>query len=431
MTLTKSLLIIAALIVTSGFFSLAEICLAASRRLRLRQMADDGDPRAERVLQLQEQPGHYFTVVQIGLNAVAILGGVVGEGALSPYFASFFEIWLSPEGAQRAAFLASFVDIISVFLIFADLFPKRLGMNEPERLAVRLVAPMQLLITLFKPLVWLFTRSTDLLFAMLKLPMQREETITSADILAMTEAGAVAGVLARREQQVIANVFELDTRMVNSVMTPRERVVWFIKDEPEAVLRARIVAQPFSAYPVCDDDIDHVLGYVDAKVMFQRVLSGQPLAFDQGLPINKALVVPDRISLTEVLEQFRQAHEDFAIVVNEYSLLVGVITLNDVMSTVMGDLVPPSGEEPQIVQRDENSWLIDGVTPIQDVQRALLIDALPNADEYETLAGFLMVMLRRVPKRTDSVSWAGYKFEVMDVDSHRIDQVMVTRGLAA
>ena len=431
MTLTQSLLTIAALIVTSAFFSLAEICLAASRRLRLRQMADEGDARAERVLQLQEQPGHYFTVVQIGLNAVAILGGVVGEGALSPYFARYFELWLSPDGAQRAAFLASFAIVISVFLIFADLFPKRLGMNEPEQLAVRLVAPMQLLITLFMPLVWLFTHATDLLFKLLKLPTRREETITSADILAMTEAGALAGVLARREQQVIANVFELDTRMVNSVMTARERVVWFLKDDPEAVLRARIVAEPFSAYPVCDRDIDHVLGYVDAKDMFQRVLSGQPLACDQGLPLNKALMVPDRISLTEVLEQFRQSHEDFAIVVNEYSLVVGVITLNDVMSTVMGELVPPSDEEQQIVRRDETSWLIDGVTPIQDVQRALAIDALPHADEYETLAGFLMVMLRRVPKRTDSVNWGGYTFEVMDVDSHRIDQVMVTRSVAA
>ena len=141
----------------------------------------------------------------------------------------------------------------------------------------------------------------------------------------------------------------------------------------------------------------------------------------------KALVIPDRISLTEVLEQFRQASEDFAIVVNEYSLVVGVITLNDVMSTVMGDLVQPWDDEQQIVQRDDNSWLIDGITPIQDVVRALDIDDLPHPDEYETLAGFLMVMLRRVPKRTDTVSWDGFTFEVMDVDSYRIDQVLVSR----
>ena len=427
MTLTQSLLLIVALIALSAFFSLAEITLAASRRLRLRQMADEGDVRAERVLRVQEQPGHYFTVVQIGLNAVAILGGVVGEGSLSPYYARLFDLWFSPDTAQAAAFAASFVTIIAVFLVFADLFPKRLGMNNPEQLAVRMVGPMQVLITTFMPLVWLFTRSTDLLFKLLGMPAHRDEQITSADILAMTEAGARAGVLAVREQQVIANVFELDTRLVSSVMTSRDRIAWFQKDDPESVLRARIVAEPFSAYPVCDGDIDHVLGYVDAKDMFQRVLSGQPLALDQGVPLHKALVVPDRLSLTEVLEQFRQAHEDFAIIVNEYSLVVGVITLNDVMSTVMGDLVGPQDEEQQIVKRDESSWLIDGVTPIQDVQRALDLDApLPHADEYETLAGFLMVMLRRVPKRTDSVSWGGYTFEVMDVDSYRIDQVMVT-----
>jgi len=427
MTLTQSLLIIVLLIALSAFFSLAEITLAASRRLRLRQMADEGDPRAEKVLRVQEQPGHYFTVVQIGLNAVAILGGVVGEGSLSPYFAVFFEKWLSVEAAGNVAFLCSFVIVIAVFLVFADLFPKRLGMSNPEKLAVRMVGPMLLLITTFKPLVWFFTRCTDLLFKLLGMPMARDDKITSADILAMTEAGAQAGVLAAREQQVIANVFELDTRLVSSVMTVRDNITWFLHDDPESVLRARIIAEPFSAYPVCDGDIDHVLGYVDAKDMFQRVLSGQPLAFDQGLPLHKALVIPDRLSLTEVLEQFQQAHEDFAIIVNEYSLVVGVITLNDVMSTVMGDLVSMPDEE-QIVQRDENSWLIDGITPIQDVQRALHIDELPHSEEYETLAGFLMVMLRRVPKRTDNVTWGGYTFEVMDVDSYRIDQVMVTKG---
>ena len=218
MTLTQSLLIIVLLIAMSAFFSLAEIALAASRRLRLRQMADEGDLRADRVLRVQEQPGHYFTVVQIGLNAVAILGGVVGEGSLSPYFARFFENWLSVEVSANVAFLCSFVIVIAVFLVFADLFPKRLGMSDPERIAVRMVGPMLVLITTFKPLVWFFTRSTDMLFKLLGMPLVRDDKITSADILAMTEAGARAGVLAVREQQVIANVFELDTRLVLSLI---------------------------------------------------------------------------------------------------------------------------------------------------------------------------------------------------------------------
>ncbi|MBX3652946.1 MAG: HlyC/CorC family transporter [Ramlibacter sp.] len=429
MNLVESLLLIALLIGVSAFFSLAEISLAASRRLRLRQLADEGEPRAEKVLLAQEQPGHYFTVVQIGLNAVAILGGIVGEGAWSPYFARLFALWLSPAASATAGFIASFIATISLFLVFADLFPKRLGMNDPERTAIRLVTPMLWLMVVLKPVVWLFSKSTDALFGLFGLPAQREDKVTSADILALTEAGAQAGVLQRREQQVIANLFELDTRVVSSAMTPRDRIAWFSRDDPEAVVRARIAAEPFSTYPVCNGVIDDVVGYVDAKDLFQRLLNKQPLALTDDTLVHKALIVPDRLSLAEVLEQFRQVQDDFAVIVNEYSLVVGVVTLNDLMSTVMGELVSTPDEE-QIVRRDENSWLIDGVTPIQDVLRALDIDELPHGDEYETLAGFLMVMLRRVPRRTDSVAWAGYKFEVMDVDSYRIDQVLVTRAAA-
>jgi CBS domain containing-hemolysin-like protein len=177
---------------------------------------------------------------------------------------------------------------------------------------------------------------------------------------------------------------------------------------------------------VCNGELDKVLGYVDAKVLFQRVLNGQPIRLtDEGL-LHKMVVVPDSLSLSEVLQQFRQQHEDFALIVNEYSTVVGIITLNDVMSTVMGDLVTPEDEE-LIVRRDDGSWLIDGHTPMQDVQRALALDELPNAEAYDTVAGFLMVMLRRMPRRTDTVVWSGHRFEVMDVDNYRIDQVLVTR----
>ena len=427
MTLFQSLFVIGLLIAASAFFSMAEISLAAARRLRLRQMADEGDPRADRVLRMQEQPGDYFTVVQVGQNAVAILGGIVGEGALSPHFNELFAMWISESGAQKAGFLASFLIITSLFILFADLFPKRLGMAEPERSAVRLAQPMAWCTTLLRPLVWFYSRGADALFRLLGLSSLRDDRITSDDILAMMEAGARAGVLAAREQQVITNVFELDTRMVSSAMSPRDRIAFFLRDDPDAVVRLRIAAEPCSTDPVCEGDIDHVVGYVDAKDLFQRVLNNQPISLADDSLVRKVLIVPDRLTLSEVLEQFRQVHEDFAVIVNEYSLVVGVVTLNDVMSTVMGDLVGGPADEEQIVRRDENSWLIDGVTPVQDVLHALSLDELPHGEEYETLAGFLMVMLRRVPRRTDSVTWGGYKFEVLDVDSFRVDQVMVSR----
>lgn len=426
MNLSQSLLLILALIAASAFFSIAEISLAASRRLRLRQMADAGDLRASQVLRLQDQPGPYFTVVQIGLNAIAIVGGVVGEGALSPFFNDLLSLWLPGETASKLGAVLSFIVVIALFIVFADLLPKRLGMSEPEQVAVRLVAPMQGLMTLLKPLVWLLSRITDRLFLLLGLPAARDERVTPADILAMTEASARSGLLAEREHQMITNVFELDSRSVTSTMTPRERMAWFRVDDPEPVIRARILAQPFSSYPVCRDGLEQVLGYVDAKDLFQRVLNGLPLDLSSEGLLRKILVVPDRLSLGEVLALFREAHEDFAVIVNEYSVVMGLVTLNDMMSTVMGDLVDQQDED-LIVQRDENSWLIDGMTPIADVQRALALDSLPHADQYDTLAGFLMEMLRRIPKRTDAVSWEGFRFEVMDVDSYRIDQVMVTR----
>ena len=429
MDFTQSLLLIALLIAASAFFSVAEISLAASRRLRLRQLADEGNPRALQVLHVQEQPGYYFTTVQIGMNAIAILGGIVGEGLLSPYLEALLGQWLSPRTATSLAFAGSVAVVTSMFVVFADLVPKRLSMAQPERVAMWVVGPMGKVLVAFKPLVWLYTRCTDVIMRLLGLPTQRDERITPDDILALAEAGTKAAVLHRPGQLVIENVFELDTRTVTSAMTPRDQIAWLRHDASDDDIRALIAAEPFSTYPVCDGELDQVLGYVDAKDLFQRVLSGRPIVLTEGGLLHKLVVVPDALSLSEVLHQFRQQHEDFALIVNEYSTVVGVVTLNDVMSTVMGELVTPEDED-LIVRRDDGSWLIDGHTPMQDVQRALALDDLPSAGDYDTLAGFLMVMLRRVPRRTDHVVWSGHRFEVMDVDNYRIDQVLVTRDAA-
>lgn len=423
---SHSLLLLSLLLLLSAFFSLAEIALAASRPVRLRQMADEGNARALRVIAIQESPGHYFTVVQIGMNALAILGGIVGEGLLSPLFSRLLGLQLPAEQAATLGFVASFVLTTSLFIVLTDLIPKQVAMAVPERLAVRVIGPMLLLTRLLKPLVLVYAWLVGGVITLFKLPKQRDDTITPEDILAMTQAGAQSGTLAASEQQVIENIFELETRTLPSAMTHRDSIVFFLRDDPDALIRSRIADEPYSAYPVCDGDIDHIVGYVTIKDLFQRVLNDQPISLEDPALIRKPLVVPDRLTLAEVLKQFRQAGETFALIVNEYSLVVGLISLNDVMSIVMGDMVSPWYEE-QIVRRDENSWLIDGVTPIQDVRRALEIDSVPHEDEYETLAGFLMTMLRRVPRRTDSVTWGGYTFEVMDVDSYRIDQVMVTR----
>lgn len=422
----NSLLIVLLLCAISAFFSLSEISLAASRRIKLKLMADEGNINAARVLKLQEMPGMFFTVVQIGLNAVAILAGIVGESAFSPALQELFIKFLSPTWAQQAAFIASFTIVTSLFILVADLTPKRIGMVKPEAIAIRIVNPMRFCLVVLSPLVWFFNGLANLIFKLFKLPTARNEDITSDDIFAVVEAGAVAGVLRKQEHELIENVFELESRTVPSAMTPRENIIFFDKDESEESIKHKISTQPHSKFLVCAGDIDHVIGYVDSKELLNRVLNGQSLSLRDGVHIQSTLMLPDTLSLSDTLEAFKNSGVDFAVILNEYALVMGVITINDVMTTLMGDLIGP-GQEEQIITRDENSWLVDGGTPIEDVQRILDIDEFPDFSNYETIAGFMMYRLRKMPKRTDYVKYAGYKFEVVDIDNYKIDQLLVTR----
>ncbi|MBP2195324.1 hemolysin family protein [Pantoea cypripedii] len=421
-----SLLVILLLIVISAFFSLSEISLAAARKIKLKLLADEGNINAQRVLKMQETPGMFFTVVQIGLNAVAILGGIVGDAAFSPAFRSLFIRFVSPELADQLSFICSFTIVTSMFILFADLTPKRVGMIAPETIALRIINPMRFCLLVFRPLVWLFNGLANVFFRIFKLPMVRKDDITSDDIYAVVEAGALAGVLRKQEHELIENVFELESRTVPSSMTSRENIIWFDLHEDEGSLKTKIAEHPHSKFLVCDGDIDHIVGYVDSKELLLRVLGNQSMALNSGVQIRSALIVPDTLTLSEALESFKTAGEDFAVIMNEYALVVGIITLNDVMTTLMGDLVG-QGLEEQIVARDENSWLVEGGTPIDDVMRVLHIDEFPQSGNYETIGGFMMYMLRKIPKRTDFVKFAGYKFEVVDIDSYRIDQLLVTR----
>lgn len=430
MSFSQSLLLLAAIILGGAFLAIAEISLAAARPLKLRQMADNGNTRALRVIAAQQNPGNYLTVVQISINALAILGGIVGEEFLTALFTQLFLLVLEPPLATTLGFAMSFLILTSLFIVVTDLIPKQVAMALPEPLAVFSIGPMHVLNILLRPLVWFYSRLVSGLIKLLRLPARRDDEVTPEDILALTEAGARSGLLAPGEQQAIENIFELDTRTLPSAMSTRDEIEFFLVDDSDALIRSRIADTPHSAYPVCDGDIDHIIGYVSMKDLFKRVLHNEPISLSDPTMLHKPLVVPDRLTLAELLKQFRQVGEDFALIVNEYSLVVGLITVNDVMSIVMGDLVPPWYEE-QIVRRDDNSWLIDGITPIQDVRRALEIEDIPQEEGYETLAGFMMAMLRRVPRRTDRVIWGEYTFEVVDVDSYRIDQVLATRTLAS
>ncbi|BFL70623.1 HlyC/CorC family transporter [Moraxella osloensis] len=428
MSLFQNLLIICILVLISSFFSISEIALAGARRIKLKLLAESGDNRANKILHLQENSAEFFATSQIGLNAVAILGGIVGESALRPYFIDLISPFYQGKMLDNIGFIMSFLLVTLLFILFADLIPKRIGMINPERVALAVIEPVLLSIKVFKPLAWIINGLANLIFRIFKINMVREENITFDDVSAVVDAGAQAGVLLKQEHHFIENVFELEERNVPSSMTTREDVVYFTLGESEQSIRQKIANYPYSKFLVCKDHIDEVIGYVDTKDILVKLLSNQSQILLNETTIRNVLIIPDTLTLSELLDRFRSSKEKFAVVMNEYALIVGVITLSDIMMTVMGDWVAPIEDEQQIIQRDEFSWLIEGTTPIENVKHALGIEDFPDWDNYETLAGFMMYKLRKIPRPADFVEYQGYKFEVVDIDHHKIDQLLVTRN---
>lgn len=421
MEIVEKLLIVLGLMITSAFFSMAEISLAGARKLKLQVMVDEGNKKAEKVLELQSNPGNFFTTVQIGLNIVAILAGVIGDGVLSPYLKDYIP-------NATVCFLISFVFITGSFIEFADLIPKRLAMVYPEKIALILVNPMLFTIKLLTPIVFFFNGIADIVFKIFNMPASREELITHDDIFAVVDAGAEAGVVHTKEHHLIENVFELDQRWVTSVMTPRDEVIYFTLQETEESIKEKIAEYPHSKFLVCNNEIDSIYGYVDSKDILPRILKGDQNCFKniKDITMKNLLIIPNTLTLSEMLDRFNEARADFAVILNEYALVVGIITLNDVVSTLMGDVVHPTQDE-YIIKRGDGSWLIDGVTAIEDVKKVLDIESFPEEDSYETIAGFMMYMLKSIPKKGAHIEYEDCSFEVVDVDNFKIDQLLVIK----
>ena len=424
MSLSEAIFILIVLIVISAIMSSAEISLAGARRIKLQTLANEGNINAAKVLQLQEHPGRFITVVQIGLNMVAILGGVIGEATISLHLQSFLHEYTRAEWVEPASSWLAFFIVTTTFILLDDLIPKRLALINPEGVALRTVGIMQTFIFILKPIVWFFDGTSNVLFRLMRVSTQREDNMTPEDIVAIVEAGAEAGVLKTQEHYLIENIFEMQERTVSSTMTTRENIVFLDRTFTRQEVLNTLSADSHSKLVICDNGLDKILGYVESHTLLTLYLQQEVVDLTDSRLLRKALFIPDTLSLYEVLELFKSTGEDFAIIVNEYALVVGLITLNDVMSIVMGELV--SNEEEQIVSRDENSWLIDGATPLEDVMRALDIESFPDEENYETISGFMMYMLRKIPKKTDFVVYDKYKFEVIDTENFKIDQILVS-----
>ena len=417
---------IALLILMSALFAMSEISIAASRKIKLRVMADEGNVQALAVLKLQEQPGAFFAMIQITLNAIAILGGIVGEQALSPYMQEILQLFYQGPLLGQISFVLSFLIITSLFILFADLLPKRLAMILPEAVAVRVVTIMRWVTFALTPLVLFFNGLTNIVLRVFKVPSEREDIVTTEDIVAMMDAGAEYGSLQQQEYDLIGNVFDLEARFLSSVMTPRDQIVYFDVKADAQEVATKIIEHPHNHFLVCDGNLDKLIGSVESKDILRKVLKGQSAEIDNELISQDIFYLPETLSLSEALNTFKKAAEPFAVVVNEYALMVGIVTVKDLMKGFMGDLISHQGEE-LIIQRDNSSWLVDGLTPVVELAKVLEIEEFPEQSHYETVAGFLIYTMKRLPKRAEFINYAGYKFEVVDVEGVKVEQLLVSR----
>ncbi|TNC93202.1 hemolysin family protein [Thalassolituus sp.] len=422
----SDMLAIGLLIMASALFAMSEIGIAASRKIKLRVMASEGDRKAQDVLDLQQDPGAFFAMIQIALNAISILGGIIGEQALTPYIRELISLVYQGSMLDQISFALSFFSITALFILFADLLPKRIAVILPESTAIRMVTPMRWVTFMVMPLVFFFNGVTNLVLRLLKLPTEREEQVTTEDIVAMMDAGAEDGSLQKQEYDLIGNVFDLDNAMISGVMTPRDQIVYFDIEEDAAMISEKVVDHPHNDFLVCDGTLEKIRGSVESKTILRLVLRGEMTGI-QSLDYNPdVLYLPETLTLSEGLNAFRTATQPFAVVVNEYATVVGLVTVKDLLSGFIGQLITHKDDQ-QIILRDDQSWLMDGMTPIGEVMKALDIDEFPERNQYETLAGFMIFQLKRLPRKTDFCLHSGYKFEVLDLEGVRVEQLLVTR----
>jgi CBS domain containing-hemolysin-like protein len=425
MNLLLGLLLLAVLVAIGVLIALAEIAFAAAREIRIRALADQGDARALRFIKLRAKAGRVITALQISTNAVSILAGIVGSEFLSPHFATVLRRFMPVETAEAAGGVLSFLLVTTLFILLADLTPKRIAMMMPERAALFVGGFLEIQVRVLKPLVFVFSMLSDWLIALLRLKPDRNNEVTSEDFRMILAGGEASGALMKNEHQLIKNVLSLELRSVTSVMTVRDQITYLDLNEPADIQREKVQQFPFSRYPLCDGGLDNVIGCVRAE-------DALAAAFEHSQPVDlrktrrDVLSVPDSLNVWEVMAEFQAQNTGFALVVSEYAYVVGIVTFKDLMAALVQGLVNPFEEKP-ILRRDDNSYLIDGVTPLVEVAQALGLKPLHDGGHYETIGGFIVHRLRRAARKGDRVEAGGYTFEVVDADRMRLNQLLVTR----
>lgn len=424
--------IILLLILLNGFFAMAELAVVSSRKIRLRRMADAGQYGAATALRLAECPGRFLSTVQIGITLIGIFTGAFGGATL----AASLDAWLAaifpafaPWSAELALGLVVAV-ITYLSLIIGELVPKHLALRNPEQLAAAVAWPMQVIAWIGSPLVWLLDRSTYASLRLLGVSSIPAHRISDEEIKMLIAEAAATGVVEHAEQEMISGVMRLADQPVGAVMTPRPAIVWLnLNDPPESLLRA-IQGGRYSRFPAGRGAIDDVQGVVRAKDLLDCYLAGQEPDF--AALLRETPVVHESARTLQVLDLLKRSAARLALVRDEYGGLEGLVTLTDLMEAVVGDLEENQEPvEPEVVRRDDGSWLMDGSLPVSELEELLNLRVQPDAGAYYTLAGLVLAQLGEVPTTGQGFVWSGYRFEVVDMDGRRIDKVLVSPEPAA
>ena len=417
------------LVLLNALFAMSEMALTASRKARLQVMIEAGDPGAQAAMDLHDNPTKFLSVVQIGITSIGVLNGIVGDAAFSAPFAKWLQLTfgIHDRAADITATAMVVVSITFVTIIFGELVPKRFGLMYPEAVARRVARPMEWLSLITRPFVKLLSWSTNGTLALFGVTGSPDRSVTEEEIAASLEEGLDAGVIEAQEHQMVRNVFRLDDRNVGSMMIPRAEIVWLeVSATPADVLKV-VGDDEHSRYAVCRNGLDDVLGVISAQSLLQQVMRGQPLSLTENL--EPPVFVPETLSGMELLEQFRASSAQIVFVVDEYGEVQGIITVRDVLEAITGEFSTPTAEDSWAVQREDGSWLFDGLIPVPELKDRLEFKELPEEDRgrYNTLAGMIMLLLGRLPGTTDSVEWSGWRFEVVDLDGKRVDKVLASR----
>ena len=422
------IMVILLLISANGFFAMAEIALISARRLRLQQLAEEGDKRAVIALELTKSINRLLSTAQVGITLVGILTGALGGATLGDKLAVVLSqvTFLKPYSQGLA--IALVVIIITYFsLVVGELIPKRVALSRPEQTALKVAKTMRVLEVITRPIVNLLSHSTDLGLKILRVKPVDRPPVTEEEIKILLEEGTRVGVIEEAEQDMLEGVMRFGDRTIDDIMSPRTEIEWIDLDEPLSKIISQVRKSKHTRFPAAHGDLDEVQGILISREFLSSCI--QTPKVDLIKLLRKPLFMPETMSALKALELFKVNSEEIALVIDEYGGTLGLVTLHDVLTEIVGEL-PLMGEEaePQILEREDGSWLLDGLLPVEELKDLLELDELPDEDKvgYQTVGGLVMSQLDGIPVSGEHFIWKNHRFEVVDMDERRVDKVLVT-----